>query len=99
MRINKNNKNCDLSIGQLVKSKSGRDKEECFIVYDIIDKNYVLLVDGKLRKLSKPKKKKIKHLQKYDIIIDNFNDMKEQENFNDALIRRLIISKKIQEET
>lgn len=98
MRI-ENKRSCDLSIGQLVKSKSGRDKEECFIVYDIIDEKYVLLVDGKLRKISKPKKKKVKHLQKYNIIIDNFNDMKESNNFNDALIRRLITSKKIQEET
>ncbi len=98
MRIN-NNKSCDLSVGQIVKSKSGRDKGECFIVYEILDDEYVLLVDGKLRKLDKPKKKKVKHLQKYNEIIENFNQIKNEINFNDALIRRLITSKKIQEET
>lgn len=98
MGIN-NNKSCDLSVGQIVKSKSGRDKGECFIVYEILDDEYVLLVDGKLRKLDKPKKKKVKHLQKYNEIIENFNQIKNEINFNDALIRRLITSKKIQEET
>lgn len=98
MRIN-NNKSCDLSVGQIVKSKSGRDKGECFIVYEILDDEYVLLVDGKLRKLDKPKKKKVKHLQKYNEIIENFDQIKNEINFNDALIRRLITSKKIQEET
>lgn len=94
-----NEKGCALSIGQIVKSKAGRDKEECFIVYDIVDEEYVLIVDGDIRKISKPKKKKVKHLQKYKIVIDKFNDMKEQNDFNDALIRRLIKSKKLQEET
>ena len=40
----------------------------------------------------KPKKKKVKHLQKYDYIIEDFGKMQEQTDFNDALIRRLIKS-------
>lgn len=98
MRIN-NNKSCDLSVGQIVESRSGRDKGQCFIVYDILDDQYVLLVDGKLRKLSKPKKKKLKHLQKYNLIIEDFQQIRRENNFNDSLIRRLITSKIIQEET
>lgn len=90
---------CDLQIGQIVKSKSGRDKGECFIVFDVVDENYVLLVDGKLRKIANPKKKKLKHLQQYKIIIDNFDELKKEHEFNDALVRRLIKSKKMQEET
>ena len=97
--VNGKMKGCDLSVGQIVKSKAGRDREECFIVYEIIDDEYVLLVDGKTRKISKPKKKKVKHLQKYKTVIDNFKTMKEQNEFNDALVRRLIKSKKLQEET
>ena len=49
-------------IGDLVISKSGRDQGRTFIVVDIIDDNYVGIADGSLRKLEKPKKKKIKHL-------------------------------------
>lgn len=93
------NSDCNLSIGQIVKSKAGRDKKESFIVYEILNDNYVLIVDGRLRKISKPKKKKVKHLQKTNIIIDGFNEMKEDRDFNDSLIRKLINQGTIQEET
>ena len=53
----------DYVIGQLVFSKSGRDKGRLFIVISI-EGEYLYLVDGKLRKIEKPKKKKKKHVQK-----------------------------------
>ena len=40
----------------------GRDKGEYFIVVGIED-NYVYLVDGAIRKIDRPKKKKIKHIK------------------------------------
>lgn len=49
--------------GQLVISKSGRDKGRMFLVQAVIDEQFVHLVDGKLRRLDKPKRKKIIHLQ------------------------------------
>lgn len=55
--------NCGIfSKGQVVFSKSGRDKGNAFIIFDF-DNDYVWLVDGKIRKLSKPKKKKKIHIQ------------------------------------
>ncbi len=51
-------------ITDLVVSVSGRDKNRIFMVVDILDSEYVLIADGALRKLEKPKKKKIKHLTK-----------------------------------
>lgn len=45
------------SKGQIVFSKCGRDKGRAFIVYDF-NEEYVFIVDGDLRKLEKPKKKK-----------------------------------------
>lgn len=48
--------------GQIVYSKAGRDKAKPFIVFDI-EENYLYLVDGTIRTLEKPKKKKIKHVQ------------------------------------
>lgn len=67
-----------IEVGQVVKSKAGRDIGEIFLVYEVLDDNYVLIVDGKTRKLNKPKKKKIKHLMVYkDIVnlkVDNLND-------------------------
>lgn len=50
------------SKGQIVFSKSGRDKGRAFIVYDY-DESYVYVVDGKVRKLEKPKRKNHVHIQ------------------------------------
>ena len=49
-------------IADLVISVSGRDKNRIFMVVDIPEEGYVHIADGALRKLEKPKKKKIKHL-------------------------------------
>ena len=51
---------CEL--GCIVKSKAGKDLGNYFIVSNILNKEYVYLVNGKNRKLAAPKKKKIKHL-------------------------------------
>ena len=60
----------NLSIGQVVKVSLGRDKGNLFFVVKIINNEYVLLADGKKRKLDKPKLKKVKHLKKYNFIND-----------------------------
>lgn len=52
-----------MTIGSVVYSRAGRDEGNFFMVYEIIDDSYVLIVDGDIRKLDKPKKKKIKHLK------------------------------------
>ncbi|NLY42996.1 MAG: RNA-binding protein [Clostridiaceae bacterium] len=53
----------DIYPGQIVYSMAGRDKGKYFIVIEKIDENYVYLCDGDLRKIEKPKKKKIKHIR------------------------------------
>ncbi|MDO5714046.1 MAG: KOW domain-containing RNA-binding protein [Tissierellia bacterium] len=55
--------------GQVVKSKAGRDKDRFFMVLEIKDESYLTLVDGDLRKLSKPKLKKIKHIMVTNTVI------------------------------
>ena len=52
----------DFQIGQIVFSKRGRDKGAPFIILSM-DNEYLYLADGKLRSHTKPKKKKIKHVQ------------------------------------
>lgn len=49
-------------IGRVVTSKAGRDKGRSFLVVARVDENHVHIVDGTLRKLGRPKKKKLKHL-------------------------------------
>lgn len=53
----------EIRIGQVVVSIAGRDKGSYFIISKILENGYVEIIDGKYRKLSSPKKKKIKHLK------------------------------------
>ncbi|MGI6109270.1 MAG: hypothetical protein ACOYB8_05450 [Eubacteriaceae bacterium] len=50
--------------GQIVRSTAGRDKGLFLVVMDIADDRHVLVCDGRLRKTTNPKKKKIMHLAK-----------------------------------
>ena len=49
--------------GDLVISKVGRDSGKTFLVLKV-EKNIVYIVNGKERKVSNPKKKNVKHLEK-----------------------------------
>lgn len=49
-------------IGMLARSKAGHDKGQVFLIVGE-DDTYVYLVDGKVRRLDNPKKKKHKHIQ------------------------------------
>jgi len=57
----------ELIAGDIVYSKAGRDKDKIFVVLEVLDDKYVLIADGVLREVQKPKKKKIKHLKKTNI--------------------------------
>ncbi len=81
----------DLKIGQIVKSKAGRDKGRVFIISMILDEQYVLVCNGELRKLSSPKKKKVKHLVIYNTVCTEFAEkLQRNENPDDAYVRRLL---------
>jgi len=73
-----------LMLGQLAKSIAGRDKGRFMIIIDVIDENYVHVVDGDLRRIEKPKKKKIKHLQllnrKADSIVEKLTKKRKISN-------------------
>ena len=64
-----------LKLGDLVISKAGRDKGKIFLVTKV-DEKFVFVVDGKLRKVYKPKKKNQKHLKK--VFTDGLNDLSER---------------------
>ena len=55
-------KKCGIDLGSIVQSLAGRDKGCLFIVVGV-DENYVYLVDGDIRKVENPKKKKVKHIE------------------------------------
>jgi len=49
--------------GSVVLSLAGHDKGGLFIVTDCTDDGYVLLADGMTRKVQKPKRKKVIHIE------------------------------------
>lgn len=52
----------DITLGRIVYSKAGRDAGKRFVVVGLVDEAHVLISDGDLRRIEKPKKKKLKHL-------------------------------------
>lgn len=49
-------------VGKFAKSKAGHDKNQIYVILKE-DTEYVYLVDGKLKPIDKPKKKRKKHIQ------------------------------------
>ncbi|SCN24102.1 50S ribosomal protein L14e [Clostridium sp. N3C] len=78
-------------LGRVVLSTAGRDSGKLYIIMDVIDDNYVLLTDGKLRPESKPKKKKLRHLRFTDIIAEEIKkDILSGKRLNDSAIRSFL---------
>ncbi len=51
----------DIARSDIVKAAAGRDKGKLFFVMDVED-GFLLLADGKTRRLERPKRKKSKHV-------------------------------------
>ena len=69
-------------IGMLARSKAGHDKGHVYVIYNI-EEAYVYLVDGTIRTIAKPKKKKKKHVQ---LILEKH----ELSNIDDVGIKRIL---------
>lgn len=52
----------DIRRSDIVRSLAGRDKDMLFFAVDVSN-GYVLIADGKGRKIESPKRKKLKHLR------------------------------------
>ena len=74
-------KNCGIDVGDVVLSTAGRDRDGYYIVTKV-EGEYVYLVDGDLRKVENPKKKKMKH-----IVLTEFSD--------DEMTDRLVKNNKV----
>jgi ribosomal protein L14E/L6E/L27E len=64
----------DTVLGQVVFSKAGRDAGKRFVIVGIVDSMYVLISDGNLRRIEKPKKKKKKHLELSETVIESISN-------------------------
>ena len=77
------------SVGCVAESKSGHDEGRLYIVAAVINKDFVLLVDGEYRPISKPKTKRIKHLKPRGLSADAVKAISDNK-FTDALARKII---------
>lgn len=81
----------NIKLGQLVRSKAGRDEGQYFLVFKVISESFILLVDGKTRKAGNPKKKNIKHLRFLPMVAeDAAKGLNEGTTPSDAEIRKAI---------
>lgn len=83
--------NISVDIGRICFSNQGRDKDKCFAIVGIIDDNYVWIADGVTRKLSSPKKKKLKHLDLKPVVLESIaNKLIENKKVFDSELRSAI---------
>lgn len=75
----------DICKGMLVYSKAGRDKGRLFVVLGI-ENDFVYLSDGDTRRVDCPKKKKIKHINKTNTVLEF-----DFENISDSDVRHAIL--------
>lgn len=73
------------AVGRVVYSAAGRDKKRAFIIIAVEDDGSVLIADGKLRTVSKPKRKNLRHLVIKDAAFEGAG-------FEDAAIREYLRS-------
>lgn len=80
-------------LGRLVRSTAGHDREALLVIVGIADDNHVLLADGKLRRIEKPKKKKLRHVSVTEYFSGELNKkLLSGSPIQDAELRRFIAS-------
>ena len=72
--------------GHIVRSKAGRDKGSLFIVLRT-EENYAYIANGILRKVDRPKKKKLMHLQYSGYVAIKPESVEE---ITDSMVRKAI---------
>ena len=81
----------EFKIFEIVKSIAGHDKGNIYLISEILNQDYVLLIDGKNKKILNPKKKKIKHIKSLKSVeIGLENIFKDKSRINDGEIRKIL---------
>ena len=63
-----------MEVGSVVISKAGRDQGRLFVVIEVIDDDFVMVANGKLRTMEHLKKKRRKHLKPTGSVIVELRD-------------------------
>ncbi len=79
------------TVGRIVVSRAGRDAGRRFVVVKVIDDIFVEICDGDLRRVEKPKKKKIKHLDITDEMAEGLAEkLKSSGRITNADVRKAL---------
>ena len=77
--------------GVVAVSRAGRDAGKYFVILEVQDDQHVLIADGELRKVHKPKRKKLKHLWIRPYVAESIRDcLKEQKLLMDSALRKAL---------
>lgn len=78
--------------GRIVTALAGRDRGRSFVVTAAEPEGFVMLADGDTRRLSRPKKKKLKHVEFHEERVD-LAQLPTDKACADAFIRKALIEK------
>ena len=82
----------DARVGTVCLSIAGHDKGSTVVIVAGIDKNQVLVADGKTRKIISPKKKKMRHLNIIARLSEKDTETVRENAANDSSLRKMIAS-------
>ncbi len=77
-------------VGRVVTSLQGRDRKRSFVVIGVPEEGFVLMSDGRTRKLDRPKKKKTKHLRPSPVKMETYQQLLTENRLKDSDIRRFL---------
>lgn len=77
-------------VGRVVTSLQGRDRKRSFVVIGVPEEGFVLMCDGRTRKLDHPKKKKTKHVRPRPVRMETYRQLLAENRLKDSDIRRFL---------
>jgi len=81
----------NVALGQIVVSRAGRDAGKKFVVIKVRDPHFVEISDGDLRRMEKPKKKRITHLNITNEKVESLEEkLKSGSRITNAEIRKAL---------
>lgn len=83
----------EAKIGQIVKVLKGKDAGSFYVIIEIVDDKFVMIVDGAKRKFDQPKRKNIQHLELQPIISSEVvHSLQESGRVTNAKLRHAVIA-------
>lgn len=76
--------------GRVVLSRQGRDEGRYFVILEVVDEQFVMMADGLTRKLTHPKKKKLKHLYPKPVLVEEIVDGLRSHQLLDSDLRKAL---------